>query len=106
MPFLTFKAITHAYLLKISIIYNKKQIHLLNLFINCISARSAPQILSIKDACNFGFWNFLIIGLCNILVNYLVEISSFLIPLPEAFLSKKCRPLKSVCFDIYHILEF
>ena len=55
VPFLTFKAITHAYLLKISIIYNKKQIHLLNLFINCISARSAPQILSIKDACNFGF---------------------------------------------------
>ena len=30
MPFLSFKGITHAYLLKISITQNKKQIPLLN----------------------------------------------------------------------------
>ena len=34
MPFLTFKGITHAYLLKISITNNKKQINLLKLLIN------------------------------------------------------------------------
>ena len=53
--FLSFKAITHAYLLKISKTHTKKQIPLLNLLINCISARSAPQIFSIKANFTFPF---------------------------------------------------
>ena len=48
-----------------SIIHNKKRIPLLNLLINCTSARSAPQILSIKGECTYLFWSFLIIALCD-----------------------------------------
>ena len=55
---------------------------LLNLLVNCISARSVPQILSIKDECAFSFLNFLITGLCNSSANSLFEIFSFLIPIP------------------------
>ena len=43
-PFLSFKGTTHAYLLKISTTHNKNLTPLLYLLINCISARSAPQI--------------------------------------------------------------
>ena len=75
------------YLLKISIKNNKKRIPLLHLLINCISARSATQILSIKDECAFLFPNFPLIGLCNSSANFLFGIFSFLIPLPEVFLS-------------------
>ena len=82
MPFLSFKRITHVYLLKISITHNKKRIPLLNLLINCISEKSAPQILSIKGDCTFLFLNFLIIGLCYYSANYWFEIFSFSIPLP------------------------
>ena len=46
---------------------------LLNLFINCISARSAPWILSIEGECTFLLLNFPIIGLCNSSANYLIE---------------------------------
>ena len=46
-----------------SIIHNKKRIALLNLLINCTSARSAPQILSIKGERTFLFLRFLIIFL-------------------------------------------
>ena len=92
--FLSFIGITHAYLLKISITHNKKWISLLHLLINCISARSAPQILSIKGESVFIFWNFLIIGLCNSSPNSLFETFSFLIPLLGDFLSKICKPLK------------
>ena len=59
----------------------------LNLLINCISARSATQILSIKGECNYRFLHFLIIGLSKSSDNSLFEIYSFLIPLPEADLS-------------------
>ena len=52
------------------ITHNKKRVPLLNLLINCISTRSAPQILSLKDECAFHFSNFLIIGLCNSSVNF------------------------------------
>ena len=45
---------------------------------NCISARSVPQILSIKDECILLLSNFLITGLCNSFVNSLLEIISFL----------------------------
>ena len=78
---------THAYLLKISITHNKKQIPFLILLINCISARSAPKILFIKGDCNFLFQIFLIIGLCSSSVNSLFEMFSFLIVPPEIFLS-------------------
>ena len=46
-----------------SITHNKNRNPLLNLLINWISARSAPQILSIKDEYTFLFSKFLIIGL-------------------------------------------
>ena len=68
-----------------SITQNKNLNPLLNLLINCISDRSAPQILSIKDDCTFLFLNFLVIGLCNSSANSLLEIILFLIPLPEVF---------------------
>ena len=48
-PFLSFKGITHAYLLKIPMTHNKRQISLINLLINCISAKWAPQILSLNE---------------------------------------------------------
>ena len=46
-PFLSFKGTTQAYLLKISITHNKNLNPSLNLLINSISAKSAPQILSL-----------------------------------------------------------
>ena len=86
---------THAYLLKISITHNKKRIHLLNLLISCISARSVPQTLSIKAECTFLFSNLQIIGSCNSSANSLLDTLSFLIAelfecvaSPEVFLSK------------------
>ena len=96
-----FKGKTHAYLLKISLKHNKKWIPLLNLRINCTSARLALQILSIKDDCNFLFKYFLIIGFCNAFVNSLYEILSFLIRLPQFFYQKICRPFKQVHVDIH-----
>ena len=48
-----------------SITHNKNLNPLLNLPTSCISAKSAPQILSIKDECTFLFLSILIIGLCN-----------------------------------------
>ena len=71
-----------------SVPQNTKQIPLLNLLMNCISARSALEILSIKDVYTFRFLNFQIIGLCNSSTNSLYEIFSFLIPLPGIILSK------------------
>ena len=90
IPCLTFKAITHAYLLSMSIIYDKNLNPLLNLLINVISARFAMQILSIKGECIFLFPNFLIIGLYNFSPNSLLDIISFLTVLLEHFLIKKC----------------
>ena len=43
MSFLSFKGITHAYLLKILRTHHKKRIPLLNLLIICIFSRSEPQ---------------------------------------------------------------
>ena len=57
---------------------NKKLSSLLHLLINCISARSAPQLFSIKDECTFLLLNFLIIGLCNCSADSLLEIILFL----------------------------
>ena len=66
-----------------SITHNKSLNPLLNLLINSIFARSAPQIFSIKNYCTFLLLNFLIIGLCNSSANSLFKIFSFLIPLLE-----------------------
>ena len=71
------------------ITHDKNLNRLLNLIINCISERSAHQILSIKDECTFLFSSFLIIGLRNSLANSSFYILSFLIAPPEVFLSKK-----------------
>ena len=113
--FLSFKGITHAYLLKISIAHNKKWIPLLDFLINCISSRLAPQILSIKDDYTFIFFNFLIIGLYTSSANSLFEIFWFLIPLPanvfaraaEVFFVKKMyKSFKQVRVDIHLISNF
>ena len=88
IPFLLFKGITYAYLQKMPITHNKNLNPLSNLLINCISAKSVPQIMSIKGDCTLLLLNFLIIGLCNSFANSLLEIFSFLIPLPEVYLSK------------------
>ena len=69
-----------------SITHDKKDIILLNLLINYISVRSAPQILSIEDQCTFLFLNFLIIGLRNSSANSLFEIISILKSLPPNFI--------------------
>ena len=90
----------------LSITHNKKRVPLLSLLINCISAKSAPQIFSIKDECPFRFSNFLIIGLCNSLANSWFDIISLLTSTPEAFYLKVYKPLKQDPFDINHILDF
>ena len=91
--------------MKISITHNKTQILLSNLLINCISVRSAPQILPLKDECTCLVLNLLTIGLCNSSANSLFEILSFLTVAPEVLLSIY-RPLKQVHIDIHHILNF
>ena len=52
------------------------------------SARSTPQILSIKVVYISRFLNFLIIGLRSSSANSLLEIVSFLTVLPVVYLSK------------------
>ena len=89
--FLSFQGINHAYLLKISITHNKKRIPLLSLLINCISARSAPHVLSMKGECTFLYSNFQVIGLCNSPANHLFEIFSFL---PADFF---CKHSGTIC---------
>ena len=89
-----------------SITHNKNLNPLLNLLINCISARSAPQIFSIKDECTFHFSNFLIITLCCSSANFSLNIISFLIAPPEVFLSNIYKPLKQVHIDIHCIVDF
>ena len=71
-----------------SITHNNNLNPLLNLFMNSIYAKSAPEILSINVECTFLLLNFPITALCNSSANYLFVIFSFLIPLPELFLSK------------------
>ena len=80
-----------AYLSKIATANNKKPIPLLNFSISCISARSGPQIFSIKGEFIYLFSSFLITGSCNSSANSLFEIFSFLAPFPEGFLSKNYK---------------
>ena len=49
MPFLSFKVTTKAYLLKRSMAHKKYLIPLLYLLINCISAKSTPQMLPLTE---------------------------------------------------------
>ena len=63
-------------------------------------------MLSIKGECTFLQSNFLIICLCNSSANFLLEIFSFLIPLPEVFLPKVYKPLKQVYVDAHPIWGF
>ena len=74
-----------------------------NSFISCISARSAPQTLSLKDGCTVPFSKFLIIGLCNSSANCWFGIISLLI---APFYQKIYKPLKQDLFDIHHIADF
>ena len=60
-----------------SITHNKNLNPLLNLLINSISARSAPQVLSIKGECALLFSDFLIIGLCISSANSFLETIAF-----------------------------
>ena len=85
IPFLFFKKITFAYLVKISITRNRKRIHFLNLINNYISVRSVPQLLSIKGDFTFLLLDFLIVGLCHSSSNLWSDILSFLIPPSEVF---------------------
>ena len=79
----------------------------INLLINCILTRSAPQVSSIKCDCTFLFSNFLITGLCNFSTNCSCDILSFLIPLPEVFLSKHLQTTEvRSLFNIHRILDF
>ena len=70
----------------------------LDCLLNCMSARSAPQIFSIEGDCTFLLWNFLINGLCNSFTSSLLEIVSSLIPLlgnPNIFYQKKLWTLEA-----------
>ena len=89
----------------------QKQIPLLNLLSNCISAKSAPQILSIKDDCTFLFSNFLITALCSSSASSLFCMISYLTAPPTAdlstieavFLSINYKLLKLDLSDTHHI---
>ena len=63
--FLKSISIYNIFLVFILITHNTKQIPLLNLLINFIFAKSAQQILSLKDKYTFRLSKFLIFGLCN-----------------------------------------
>ena len=58
--------------------HNKNQNLLLYLRINCISARSAPELLSLKNEYTLRFLNFVILGLCNTPANCWSDKFSFL----------------------------
>ena len=103
IPLLSFKGINHEYLLWMSIANNKNLNPLSNLLLKCISARSAPQILSIKVDCTYLFLKFLIIGLCNFSVKSLLEIFSFSLFHLKFFYEIVYKTLKQVHVDVHHI---
>ena len=84
---------------------NKNLNHLLNLLVSCISAISAPQMLSLKSECTFLILNFLITDLCNASANSLLEMISFLTVPSDVFYQKVYKPLKQCYVDIRHILD-
>ena len=74
-----------------SITHNKKLNPLSNLLINCISAKSAPQMLPIKVECTFLVLKFVIVDLRNASANCWSGIFSFLIPLQANFLYARSK---------------
>ena len=78
MPFLSFNWTTLVYLLKMLMIHNKNQ-NLLYFYINCKSAITAPQILSLKDEYALRFSRFAITSLYNSIANCWFDKFSFLI---------------------------
>ena len=103
-----------------SITHNINLNPLLNLLINCILARSAPQILFMKSECTFLFSNILIIGLFNSYANCWFGIlifdattSKFRVTkfsdcarVAEVFYQKIYKALKQVHIDIHHFWIF
>ena len=88
-PFWCFNGITHAYLLCTSIAHNKKRILLLCLLINCISAKSALKMLSIKDKHTLRCWNFLVITLCSSEAYFWFNVYLLFNPFPLDFIIRK-----------------
>ena len=69
----------------------------LNLPIDCISTRSALQILSLKDEYNFCYLYFLIIRLRNFTAKFWFGVTSLLTPTREDFFSNHLnKPVKQV----------
>ena len=83
---------------EIIILYN----HLLYFFINCISTRSAPQMLSLKDEYNLRCSNFLII--IRVILLLIVRLTKY--HHQKSFYQKICKILKQFHVDIHHILGF
>ena len=61
---------------------------IINLLINCMPAKSVPQILTIKDGCTFRFANFLVRGWCSSSAKSVFCMTSFLTALPAVFYRK------------------
>ena len=80
-PYLFFKGLIQAYLVKTSILHNKYSTFFYDIFF--ISNNSAAQILPLNAKYTFLLLNFLITGLCNSSTSYVFT----LIPDP-VFLSK------------------
>ena len=85
--------------------HNKNLNLLLNLRIDCISAKSALQILSIQVKCTFLLFKFLINSLCNSSANSLLEIFSFWHHFQRIFYQNIYKPLKQVHVDTHYILD-
>ena len=98
---LTFKGLSHAYLVKTSITHSKYLTFLFFEDNDSISAKSAAQILPLNLAYTFLLLNFLITGLCNSPAN-----RSFTLFPDPAFLSKKYRLYMLMLFDINHSYDF
>ena len=94
--FLFFKKIIHSCLLKIPITHRKGRNHKLKFIINCISARSATQILSITGKYTFRF--------INITRNRFYV--TWLRSLPPVVFYQKNKPWKQEYLDTHHILFF
>ena len=116
---LSYRRVTHGNVLKISMAHNNNQNLLWYLLINCIFARSLPEVSSLKYDSTFHFLNLLMIGWCNSPANCRVVISKgryfriiwllianlfFRVRLPPSH--NIYKPLKQVHFDIHHVSDF
>ena len=63
--------------------HSKNQIPLIYLLVNCVSAESACEMLTLRNVYTFHFLDFLIIGLCNFSANCWFDIITVLIGPPE-----------------------